>query len=113
MTTNQRATVSEREKEGGRIVDQTNRSGRHHIARILSSSLGGGAAAAVHEKRDWPVMMDGLGLEQRACSAHRCEICFLSYQRRERRERARASATERMAESTRNIDVSEQWRIQD
>jgi hypothetical protein len=48
MTTNQRATVSEREKEGGRIVDQTNRSGRHHIARILSSSLGDGAAAAVH-----------------------------------------------------------------
>lgn len=30
------------------------------------------------------MMMDGLGLEQRACSAHRCEICFLSYQRRER-----------------------------
>lgn len=54
-------------------------------------------------------MMDGLGLEQRACSAHRCEICFLSYQRRERerRERARASATERRAESARNIDVSE------
>lgn len=50
VTTNQRATVSEREKErGGRIVDQTNRSDGHHIAQILFSSLaGGGGAAAVH-----------------------------------------------------------------
>jgi hypothetical protein len=31
-------------------------------------------------------MMDGLGLEQRACSGRRREIFFFSYRRREREE---------------------------